>query len=439
MLSCFLIVLQTVGRIDIQAQSAPQFVSVTPADGAIDVATNSAIVFVFDQDMNVRVVPNAGTPPTLIGNFEIEPANISFSGSWGRDLRTLTFKASRGLPYGTNISWTLNPTNQNALQPLTSAAGQPFATVSGSFRTAAYVPPPPIPKLVSVTPTNRATEIAQLSPLVLVFDQDMDTNQPLKAADFPSVTGNYQFIPASQNTQFNGGMWDDKRTLSFKPIAPLAFNETVTWVLNQIGTTASPIQSAVGQALAPVSGSYQTISDTGGNFRENCQTTTGTGPSYVLTRDLSYRQSGDNQVIPDTPGAFFELQASSPGRKNQTIAGQVTNSVLTLPNGRTVTLVEITNIFSFSDSASSSSALDAAYPPGRYTWEFDQVGETNHAPVIQVPSQNGASIPMIANYADAQQIDPTRSFTLQWNASGQTNAGAFINLVITDTSGNLIY
>src|SRR5437868_10088629 len=63
------------------AQNPPQVLSVTPANGQTGIATNSPVVFVFDQDMDTRILPFNSLPPTLIGNFEFEPANVLFGGT----------------------------------------------------------------------------------------------------------------------------------------------------------------------------------------------------------------------------------------------------------------------------------------------------------------------------------------------------------------------
>src|SRR5690348_8861006 len=75
-----------------RAQTAPMISSVTPTNGAVDVATNSTIVFVFDQNMNTAVSPIATKPGLWVGNFAITPTNLSVSGSWGADKRSLTLK-----------------------------------------------------------------------------------------------------------------------------------------------------------------------------------------------------------------------------------------------------------------------------------------------------------------------------------------------------------
>src|SRR5689334_18403384 len=100
--------MQSTGSISF-AQAPPQIVSVTPADGAISVAPTNSIVFVFDQEMKVSVFPFPSLPPSLIGNVEFQPSTVHFTGTWGADKKTLTFKPSGALPFSTVVSWTLNP------------------------------------------------------------------------------------------------------------------------------------------------------------------------------------------------------------------------------------------------------------------------------------------------------------------------------------------
>src|SRR5690242_1125118 len=70
------------------AQTVPMISSVTPTNGAVDVSTNTSIVFVFDQDMNTAVTPIASKPGLWVGNFAVTPTNLSVSGKWSTDKRT---------------------------------------------------------------------------------------------------------------------------------------------------------------------------------------------------------------------------------------------------------------------------------------------------------------------------------------------------------------
>jgi len=118
------------------AQTAPQLSSVTPPDGATDIAVTSGFVFEFDQPMDTSVILAPSFPPFFVGNFEVSAGAESpiFDSLWSNDGRTLTAQLFVGeLPTGTLIEWTLNPAGGAEL--LVSEGGGPLATVSGSFTT----------------------------------------------------------------------------------------------------------------------------------------------------------------------------------------------------------------------------------------------------------------------------------------------------------------
>src|SRR5690606_26944747 len=62
-----------IGILTASAQTPPQIVSVTPANGSEQVPTNSTIVIVFDQDMNTAAIPFASISGAFVGNFEVLP------------------------------------------------------------------------------------------------------------------------------------------------------------------------------------------------------------------------------------------------------------------------------------------------------------------------------------------------------------------------------
>jgi len=79
-----------------------------------------------------------------------------------------------------------------------------------------------------------------------------------------------------------------------------------------------------------------------------------------------------------------------------------------------------------------------AYPPGPYTLRIDQQGEPESNVHLDLPTAP-ATIPQIVNYAEAQAIHQAADFTLSWNAFSPQSAGAFIELLVTDEFGKLIF
>ncbi|MSU61607.1 MAG: hypothetical protein EXS31_04280 [Pedosphaera sp.] len=106
------------------AQSVPKLVSVTPASGDTNAAPWGAVVFEFDQAMDITNPLQTSVTTILIGNYQFTPAylNLQFSGSWGADRRILTFQPGVAIPLNTAITWTLNPTGTTI--PIKSATGR---------------------------------------------------------------------------------------------------------------------------------------------------------------------------------------------------------------------------------------------------------------------------------------------------------------------------
>ncbi|MBI3415120.1 MAG: Ig-like domain-containing protein [Verrucomicrobia bacterium] len=426
--------------IAVRAQSPPKLVSVTPADGSSDVSTNSTVVFKFDQDMDVlAVVPIASFPPVLIGNFEFQPASLSFTGAWGGDKRTLTIKCLTALPFDTTISWKLNPPGGTIFKPFSNTSGQALATLSGSFKTMSNVAAGPAPKLVSVSPANGFTGVSPTSPVTFTFDQTMDTSVKLTASFPPFSIGNYDFKPANVGILFNGSWGADQKTLTFKTSFAVTPGTTVTWTLNPSGTQV-PLKSATGVPLALATGNYTILSDTGGSTNELCQPA-GQVPNlgtYFLSKTFNHQQLSANAVVPNTnsPANFNAFVQNPP--PSGTASGNVTNMTVVLPGGGQLPITNQLGFFSFNARNTSEAALEAAYPPGAYKLHLEQTGLGAHDITMNLPVPP-TSIPTITNYDAAQAIDATQSFTLRWNLMTPQRADAFVSVTISDAFGKLIF
>lgn len=416
------------------SQSGPQIVSATPTNGAVGVATNSPIVIVFDRDMDTTAVLIGSISGAFIGNFEIQPSTVFFTGSWGVDKRTITLQSSAALPFNTTITWTLNPPGGTLFPPLASATKEPVQTVSGSFQTGVNAAAGPAPKVESVTPANGAADVSPNSELVIVFDLPMDTNVFLTAS-YPSIfVGNYEMQPGSVNFAFQGLWGADSRTLTFKPFGPLPQNTLVNWTLNPPGTT-TPLKSAAGQPLLTTNGSFRVLANTGGNTNEVCNPVIPNTGYYGLTKSFAHTQVSAAEVIPTAPvpGAFTALV-----QNHFTSPNPVTNASLTLPNGTEATLTNQFSNFLHAFYPASEALVDPAYPPGTYILRMSQSGGQEQVIPMNMP-QTMASIPMIQNYTEAQAINTAESFTLRWHPFAPLPANAYITLFITDEFGNTIF
>ena len=416
--------------------------SVAPTNGAVDVPTNTSIVFVFDQAMLTTVTPIASKPGAWVGNFDITPTNLSVSGKWSTDKRTLTLKSTTGWPYLTNVTWTLNPPTNGATLVFPQFAGtnhQLLATVSGTFTTGA--PPPPPPSIFSISPTNRAVEVPPLSPLVFTFDEDMDTSVQVVATG--TGTANCGFSPSGT---FSNGLWSaDKRTLTFSPLGQLPIGIVVSWDLNP-AAAGSPLKNVYGEPVASALGSFTVLTNTGGNPFEICQITTNTAlGAYSITETLQTNlQQSANAIGPlsNSFASFFALGKSPGGDRTTPPPYLFTNGSLTLPGGTLLLFTNQSDLALFGVPGlhytnSSDLGLAAAFPPGAYVMRLDMDNSLESTISMTVPDVPPA--PLLANYDAAQAIDAGHDFALQWNPLPATAPGPFIQLVIRDRYGKLIF
>ena len=397
----------------------------------MNVPVDSDIVIVFDQDMDFTVPPFQSVS-VLVGNYAIQPANVIFSGTWGEDDRTLILDLQGNMPTDTTITWTLNPPGGAIVPPFRSQDLVAVATVSGSFRTAANGTGGPGPRLVSITPAPGATDVSPTAPMIFEFDQEMDTTVTLIPSSPPFFIGNYHITPANISPFFTGSWSADGRTLTFTPTASVPLNTTVNWTLNPTGTSF-PLVNLEGQPMAATNGSYRILGDTGGSTNEVCIFPTLTG-AYVLTKLFDHVQITADEVIPaeEAPATFSAFVQSPAG------GPAVTSASLTFPGGAEIELTNQFGFFTLLESFETEGELEAAAPAGDYTMRFEQSGQPERVIPMAVPVTL-TIVPMVSNYAAAQEIDPARDFTLQWNPFDPRGPGAFIRVTITDGFGNLIF
>jgi hypothetical protein len=168
---------------------------------------------------------------------------------------------------------------------------------------------------------------------------------------------------------------------------------------------------------------------------ETCDLGTAVGGSYTLLKSIIYRQTAADQVtLQSQKPAYFGATVQSP-----TFGAAVTNGSLTLPNTTTQPLVNQQGIYyTLTGLFDTPAELETAYPPGAYTLRFKQTGLAERVVAMTV-AETPASIPTIENYAEGQAIDPSKPFTLKWNALSPQVAGSFVRLILSDLSGKLVF
>ncbi len=109
----------------------PALVASTPGNGAMGVAVNTPVTFVFDQPMKKIAV--IGDAVEWQGDG-VDPAKFVYS--WSADGQTLTCSHTGGFPANTVIAWTLNPELSSVRFESETGEALPEDTYSGFFMTA---------------------------------------------------------------------------------------------------------------------------------------------------------------------------------------------------------------------------------------------------------------------------------------------------------------
>lgn len=404
------------------AQTAPQLVSVTPADGASEVGVTDSLVFVFDQEMDVSVPIFVGSG---FGNLEILPASVgAVVGTWGADRKTLTVDPVFALPLNVTVSWQLNPVG--TLFPIKSTAGVSLANVTGSFTTGLGAP-----ALGSTTPADEAFAVSPDITVVFRFNQPMNKETAL-GGNPPAVPGAVTWSGMGVDPALFTYTWSaDGRQLSCDYAGNLPPNTVVNWSLNPAAAEIK-LESATGRLLP--SDTYSGRFTTAESVPCNISPIPPTWGSYGIVKRSTFWQgsAADPVPQPEGPAFLFSAVVQSPAFGPTTESGS-----LTLPDG---TLHALTNLFLLQAYwiLETEAEFDAEFPPGSYTLRFTQTGRPEWTIPMNLPAAS-PPVPKVANYAAAQQIEAGADFTLQWNAFTGASANDFISMYISDNAGHILF
>lgn len=427
----------------LQGAVAPKMVSSQPANGATGVAPTSAIQFVFDLAM----MPNTelGGIPGLFPGALKWSANVTaddFSYGWSEDNKTLTCTYEGELPANATVTWQLNPPDVFDALALQSMEGAPLAkgTYSGSFTTGegGGGEEPGAPTLVSSHPAQGATGVPVTASVVFVFDQAMKPN-PLLGGFPPFVKGAIEWTGTGLvASRFTYSWSTDQKTLTCDYSGDLPGETVIGWILNPAGTEL-PLESENGEPLP--SGTYQGSFTTGvgGGGGNECDPDgiPDDWGTYNLVKSASYVQSSTADPVPLSEDAFgYSAFVQGPD------AGPAVSAAsLTLPSGSVTNLegFPFGGMFFLAGSYTNETALDAALPAGGYTLRFQQGTGVERVIPMNLPA-NTIPVPKIANFADAQAINPEADFTLRWNAfTGASAANDLISLSIIDRTNTVFH
>jgi len=221
--------------------TAPTISSVTPSNGAANIATIPTIVAAFNEEMNESSAQEAFTiSPSVSGDF-----------SWNGN--TMTFTPGSELSTDTTYTCSVGTGAQDLTgNSLASAKTWSFTTESTNVTA---------PTVILVNPSDYATEIAVSSAVLLTFSEGMNESSVQSAFSIsPSVSGNVDwtgntmtFTPNSElstDTTYTCTVGTGATDLAGNPMAA-EYTSSFTTVLTVAPTVVS-VSPSEGAADVPV-------------------------------------------------------------------------------------------------------------------------------------------------------------------------------------------
>jgi hypothetical protein len=261
-----------------------------------------------------------------------------------------------------------------------------------------------LPAIVSTVPANGATGVLPAAAVVFTFNTAM--NPAATSVIFSDVTANNE-----SPTMVLG--WSSGNTvLTCTPSPQFANNHYIAWSVNG--------QDTVGNFLTgTTAGSFTTVVGVNGGSGTNAMT------AFLLTKYALYSQTTNAPP----PLLTYEFVAQSTLASNRTAIAVTVTIPATPPrtNLLSANLLQPeqyqTNIFK-----PTLTNFDTNFPTvGNYVFNVTN-SFSNQQVTVTLPNVSLPNAPQISNYTNAQAVNPSLPFTLNWNTF--TNGGSTDRIVL---------
>src|SRR5262245_49983906 len=145
---------------------------------------------------------------------------------------------------------------------------------------------------------------------------------------------------------------------------------------------------------------------------------TSTGVAALMTNDLPY--SFLSFVEPNTPGS-------------------VNGARLRLPAGFMKALSNEFGELQLEQRFATRTALDKVFAAGSYTFLIESLNDGMRTPTISFRTNAYPSVPHLANWEAAQDIDAAADFTLTWDAFAGGTSNDYIHVLLEDEMGQKVF
>ncbi|MDZ7822523.1 MAG: ice-binding family protein [Candidatus Marinimicrobia bacterium] len=406
--------------------TAPTVTSVTPADGATDVAINTNIGATFSEPMDTATL--TATSVTLKQGATAVAGSLSYSGT------TVTFNPTADLAYDTEYTATITVA-------ATDEAGNALAENMVWSFTSGQTLDTSAPTVSSTIPANAATGVAINSNIRISFSEAMDhativaANVTLKQGS-TAVNGtvtydipNHVAIFAPAENLVSGTEYTATVTTS---VTDLAGNTLATNKVWSFTTAAS------GSGPAPVS------LGTAGNFAILAKTEISSVPASNITGDIGLSPAAETYIT------GFSLTDATGYATSTQVTGFIYAADMTPPTPTVMTTAISDMETAYTDAAGRStpdfSDLGAGeiggstLAPGLYTWgssvtaasDFTIDGNANDVWIFQISGDLGLSSAVNVTLSGGAQAE-----NIFWQVAGTVTLGTtahFEGIVLSQTS-----
>ncbi len=290
-------------------------------------------------------------------------------------------------------------------------------TVGGFFRQTQFPvrttgsPANSTPNCYSSSPRAGETDVPLNAPISFYFSQPMRLEQSI------------QWSTNLDATYFRYQWSADQRVLQCVYGTNLPANANISWTLSPTNGSGR-FASVAGLNLnpAPVTGSFTTGTNLLGGAVE----------AFIVYKGQAFVQDTNNGVVPDTnagPYRFgLSLQGNYPGDILRAWVSRPGFAPLALEGGGSDGL-------GLERGFTSAANRDAEFPDGAYRFTLDTAREGQVTLSNQVVTTTLPTTPRISNLAAAASLPATSDFVLTWDAFAGGTPGDFIQVQISDATG----
>ena len=153
---------------------------------------------------------------------------------------------------------------------------------------------------------------------------------------------------------------------------------------------------------------------------------------YLVAKGQEYSQTNATALV----SVISELPFRFVSTVDATAKNSVLASTLKIPNFQVRTLTNFGDgNYDFEQGYANKALLDANYTLGNYTWFILGANDSTNKPLLALPADNYPTIPKLANWAEAQELEASQPLNLAWGAFTNGTANDFIMLDISDATG----